>query len=601
VRSFAEDAAGNLWIANQERGLVRLSPDESVQQTPWTQMGRQDYAASLAADPTRGGLWIGFHTGGIAYFANGQVRAWYTAANGLGEGRVNGLLAERGALWAATEGGLSRLKNGRITTLAGKNGLPCDAVHWVMQDDARALWLLMPCGLARIERSELDAWTAAIDQNKKPGRNIPVTVWDSSDGAVTYGDAGGATPKGGRAADGKLWFPTVGGVSVIDPRHLISNLVRPPVQIERVTADRKTYEPASDGQGVFHLAPLPPLVRDLEIDYTALSFVAPEKVRFRYRLEGHDRDWQEVTRRQAFYSDLKPRKYRFRVMAANNSGVWNEAGAYLDFSVAPAYWQTTWFGALCVAGVLALLAGSYWLRLLYLTRQFNVRLEERVSERTRIARDLHDTLLQSFQGVLLKFHAVRYIIPNRPEEAQKTLDAAIEEARQAIAEGRDAVQGLRSSAIPTEDIARAITTFGEGLVASANGHDAPRFQVHVEGAPRDLAPVVRDEIYRIAGEGLRNAFRHSRARRIEVDIHYDKRQLCLRVRDDGKGIDPQVLDAGGRAGHHGLPGMRERAQLIGGKLAVWSEPESGTEIELTVSSAIAYAKSPIARQAGQET
>jgi signal transduction histidine kinase len=184
---------------------------------------------------------------------------------------------------------------------------------------------------------------------------------------------------------------------------------------------------------------------------------------------------------------------------------------------------------------------------------------------------------------------VTYRLPDRPE-ALKELEGAIEQARQAIAEGRDAVQGLRSSVVVKNDLARAITTFGEGLASDQNGRQAPDFRVLVEGASRDLAPLVRDEVYRIAGEALRNAFRHSGARRIEVEIHYDARRLRMRVRDDGKGIDPQVLSAGGRSGHHGLPGMRERAELVGGELAVWSELDSGTEIELTIPSAIAYAK-----------
>ena len=233
-------------------------------------------------------------------------------------------------------------------------------------------------------------------------------------------------------------------------------------------------------------------------------------------------------------------------------------------------------------------------------RILELRLEERVSERTRIARELHDTLLQSFQGVLLKFHAVTYALPDRPAEARKSLETAIEEARQAIAEGRDAVQGLRSSTVVTEDLARAIGTLGEGLSAGEDGRPSPDFRVHVEGTPRKLAPILRDEVYRISGEALRNAFRHSAARRIEVDIHYDKRQLRLRVRDDGKGIDPQVLVQGGRAGHHGLPGMQERAKLMGSKLAVWSELDAGTEIELTIPAAVAYAKASAAHPMSSE-
>ena len=224
-----------------------------------------------------------------------------------------------------------------------------------------------------------------------------------------------------------------------------------------------------------------------------------------------------------------------------------------------------------------------------------MRMEERVNERTRIARDFHDTLLQSFQGVLLKFHAVTYQLHDRPE-AEKTLQNVIEQARQAIVEGRDAVQGLRSSTLATSDIALAISTFGEELTADQTGQNSPDFRVLVEGVPRDLAPLLRDEVYRITGEALRNAFRHAHAQRIEVEIRYDQRQLRLRVRDNGKGIDAAVLNGGGRPGHYGLPGMHERAKLMGGKLAVWSELNSGTEAELTIPASIAYAKSSAARR-----
>jgi signal transduction histidine kinase len=311
-------------------------------------------------------------------------------------------------------------------------------------------------------------------------------------------------------------------------------------------------------------------------------------VRFRYKLEGHDNDWQDPgTRRQAFYNDLSPRDYRFRVIAANNSGVWNEAGASFDFSVAPAYYQTRWFQASCGAAFLVLLGGLYLLRVKQLEQHLSIRMEERVNERTRIARDLHDTLLQSFQGVLLKFHAVTFMLPDRAAEAQQTLETVIDQARKAIAEGRDAVQGLRSSAAVTSDLAGVIGTFGEEL---AEGENAPEFRVQVEGTPRDLVPIVRDEAYRIACEAVRNAFRHANAEQIEVEIWYDQRRLRLRVRDDGKGMDPNVLAEGGRSGHHGLPGMHERARLVGGKLAVWSQLDSGTEAELTIPASVAYTK-----------
>jgi signal transduction histidine kinase len=226
-----------------------------------------------------------------------------------------------------------------------------------------------------------------------------------------------------------------------------------------------------------------------------------------------------------------------------------------------------------------------------LQHQFAIGLEARVNERTRIARDLHDTLLQSIQGLMLHFQTGIDLLPERPVEARKKLETALDHADQAIAEGRDAVQGLRSSAVETNDLVPAVRALVEELRADKTNQDSVDFQVKVEGAPRNLDPILRDEVYRIAAEALRNAFRHAHAQRIEVEILYGEPWLRLRVRDDGKGIDPKFLGADGRAGHYGLHGMRERAKLVGGKLAVWSRPDSGTEVELSIPASTAYATS----------
>ena len=593
--SIGEDTAGNLWIANEEFGLFQLLRGSEVQQIPWTRLGHKEHASAMAADPLHGGLWLGFHSGGVAYFSDGQVRATYAANDGLGEGRVNHLWFDPdGTLWAATDGGLSRLKNGRVLTLTSKNGLPCDTVHWVMEDNDRSYWLYMACGLVRIAGSELDAWAAAVDQDNDAKRTIQVTGFDISDGVRSLASGGHYSPQVAKSSDGKLWFLPWDGVSVVDPSHLPYNNLPPPVHIEQITADRKAYDATPDAKGRLQV---PALIRDLEIDYTALSLVAPEKVRFRVKLEGWDPDWKDAgTDRKAFYSNLPPRNYRFRVIACNNSGVWNEEGAFLDFTIAPAYYQATWFRLACVAAFLLLLGALYRLRLRQVARQFNMRLEERVGERTRIARELHDTLLQSFQGVLLKFSAVRFLLPPGADQAQKTLGKAIDQAEQAIADGRDAVQGLRSSTVPDNDLARVISTLGEELAGNQSGQNPPAFSVDVEGVPQSLAPLLQDEVHRIAVETLRNAYRHAGARRIEVEIRYGKRQFRLRVRDNGKGFDEKVVDAGGREGHFGLTGMRERAELVGGSLAIWSELDSGTEIELTIPSSVAYAKPPTVRR-----
>ena len=335
---------------------------------------------------------------------------------------------------------------------------------------------------------------------------------------------------------------------------------------------------------------LPALVRDLEIDYTALSLVAPEKIRFRVKLEGRDPDWKDVgNERKAFYNDLPPRHYRFRVMACNNSGVWNEAGDSLDFSIDPAYYQTTWFRASCVAAFLALLWALYRYRLYQIAQEFNARLEERVGERTRIARELHDTLLQSFHGSVLVMQTARNLLSRRPEKASETLDDAINMASGAITEGRDAIQDLRLQPAVQSDLAQLLTATGQELARSQEATGKPlTFRVAEEGERRALDPIVQDEAYRIARELLRNAFRHAQANQIEADIRYEDRLLRVLIRDDGKGIEPEVVEAGGRDGHWGLLGMRERAKQIGARLEFWSEAGAGTEVELSIPASIVY-------------
>jgi signal transduction histidine kinase len=282
------------------------------------------------------------------------------------------------------------------------------------------------------------------------------------------------------------------------------------------------------------------------------------------------------------------------VQGSNSDGVWNEEGVSLPIFITPPWWRTNWFRAIGAAGVLVLLWAAYRLRVRQLHQQFEMTLEARVGERTRIARDLHDTLLQSFHGILLHLQIVSDELPNGM--TKEKLDSAIVQAEGAIVEARSAVQGLRISTLERNDLALALRTLGEELAASDSHR--PDFTVQLEGAPRNLHPILRDEVYRVVGEAMRNAFRHAHAQRIEVEIRYDQRQLRVRVRDDGKGIDPQHLGDEGRGGHFGLGGMRERAKLIGGKLTVWSELDSGTEVELSIAAARAYLAAVERRRSG---
>jgi signal transduction histidine kinase/ligand-binding sensor domain-containing protein len=573
------DRAGGIWISEQ-RSLYHLHGRTVVEEIPWIKLGHKDYARTMLPDPVKGGLWLGFLQGGIAYYQDHSIRLSYGREQGFGEGQVSGLkLDDDGSVWAATGDGLSVIRSGQTFRLSSANGLPCDIVHWVVEDNDHFFWLYTACGLVRMARSDIERWVA------DPKTTVSTTILDNADGVRSSVVPTDSNPIVAKSADGKIWFLPKDGVSVIDPHHLSFNAIVPPVHIQQIVADDKPY----DLRPGIHL---PPKVRDVRIDYTALSLVAPEKIHFKYRLEGQDRDWKEVINdRQAKYTNLAPRNYRFRVMASNNSGVWNEEGAALDFVVPPMWYQTNWFHALCAAAFIGLLWAAYQMRVRQLAAQFNMRLEERVAERTRVARDLHDTLLQTFQALLPSLQAGINMLAARPADARKVLEATADHASQAIAEGRDAVQGLRLSTVEKNDLAVAIRTVGEELASAASTQPSPNFNVVVEGASRNLHPILRDEVYRLATEALRNALRHAAAQNIEVEIRYDEKYFRLRVRDDGKGIPSDVLSGDGREGHYGLPGMRERAKLVGGKLAIWTELDGGTEIELNIPGARAYVKS----------
>jgi len=571
IVGITEDSDRNIWVETKgpPGTLIRIRglKIQEMFPAPGTPLARE-----IVADPQHG-IWLGLVTGDLARFQAGPVRTFNSGEHP--NSRVMAITAAPdGSILGGTAFGVVAWKDGKQQILSKKNGLPCDYVSGLITDDGGNLWLFAQCGLIEIARDQMRQWWA------HPESKLNLRVFDTFDG---FRSGLGHFNTSAKTPDGRLWFANGSVLQVIDPAHVSQNIVPPPVKIRGLVADHKEY-PMDSG------IKLPALTRDLEIDYTALSYAAPQKVLFRYMLEGRDSSFQEAgTRRQAFYNDLRPGHYSFHVIACNNDGVWNDVGASLVFSVLPAYYQTTWFRVSCVAVFLAFLWGIFRLRIQQLQHQFAIGLEARVNERTRIARELHDTLLQSFHGLLLHFQTGIDLLPGHPVDARKTLEIAIDRADQAINEGRDAVQGLRASLVETNDLVSAIRILGEELGAAETNENSVAFEVEVEGAPRNLHPILRDEVYRIAAEALRNAFRHAQAQRIEVEILYGERWLRLRVRDNGKGIDPKLLSADGRAGHYGWPGMRERAKVVGGKLMVWSKLDSGTEVELSIPASTAYA------------
>jgi signal transduction histidine kinase/ligand-binding sensor domain-containing protein len=579
VFAVVGDGRGGVWVSSLDQGVVHVVGGKVVERMSYDDGGGGMGGSGLVPDSS-GGVWIALIRGVLVHFRGGRILQKLTRRDGLGGGYFVNLQRDSdGALWASTEGGFSRIVDGRITTMTTANGLPCNEAQWIIEDDAASYWLYMRCGLARIARSDMHAWAA------NPQRRVEAATFGRSDGVRLSGVNKVERPVVAKSPDGRIWMIYPGMLGLIDPANLPSNAIPPPVHVEQITADGTTFEAAPRLR-------LPPMVRDLRIDYTATSLAAPEKVRFRFRLEGQDPDWTDVVnQRTVHYSNLRPGDYRFHVAAANNSGVWNEQGDVLEFSIAPAYYQTNAFRVMCAVAVAAVFWMAWRLRVQRLARQLELTLDARVAERTRIARELHDTLLQSFHGLLLRFQTASVLLPERPAEAKQQLDTAIVHAATAITEGRDVVQVLRASTVEGNDLAVAIRTLGSELATDATTHKPSTFSVDVEGEPRDLHSIVRDEIYKTAAEALRNAFRHAHATHVEVEIHYDHEQLRLRVRDDGKGIDPKVLANQGLEGHYGLRGMPERAALIGGKLAVWSRAGAGTEVELRLPASLVYARS----------
>jgi signal transduction histidine kinase len=536
---------------------------------------QQDRSGALWAG-TWGGLLIRFDTQAKSFVNFPPDSRDPRKLNG---GGINTILEDRtGTLWVGTFDGLYRYDRGSGTfaRFTEAQGLPSSSVRCIREDRAGRLWLSTQKGVSR------------FDPRKQTFRN-----YDVSDGLQSDEFSTGCF----QAPDGEILFGGSNGLNAFVPENVRDDPYVPPVVITNFTIFNRPV-PIGAGSVLERAIPYTESVRlsyehnVFSFEFAALSFANAHKSRYRYRLEPFDQAWSEVDsrRRLATYTNLDPGAYTFRVQGSNSDGIWNNQGVSLPIVLTPPWWKTTWFRTSTAALVLLLLASAYQLRIRQVRHAFDMTLEARIAERTRIARELHDTLLQSFHGLLLRFQTVLYLLPERPAEAKDTLEGAIAQAARAITEGRDTVQGLRRSDSGGNDLGVAISSLGDDLAAAGSARP-PTLQVAVEGHARQLRPIVRDEIYRIAAEALRNAYRHAEAGQVEAEIRYDDKEFRLRIRDDGKGIDPAVLASDGIQGHYGLRGMPERAALIGGKLAMWSEVGAGTEVELRLPAGAVYAGS----------
>lgn len=629
VTAIAEDRTGALWFGTLQDGLNRMDPRtgrvKTYRNNPADPHSLGDNHVSSFLIDRAGTLWVGtvdtinafdpaadsfrvYRPGvvgiggyrGLTQDSDGTIWAATTLdglhrldpktgkffiyrhdprqPRSLSSNQVMELcLDHNGNLWVATDSGLERFDRptGTFKVWHESDGLPNDSVTSVLEAPGGELWISTENGLSRFN----------------PSTGTFRNYYDS-DGLlqnefIAYNTAA-------KSADGEMFFCSSNGVTSFFPQQVIDKPDAPPL---RLTDFRLFDRPVPIGDGS-PLAQSILLARSLRLahdqnlfslEFSALSYRSPDRTRYRYKLEPLNREWIETdsTRRSVTFTPLAAGKYVFRIQARTSRGMWGENEAATQILILPPWWGTWWFRSAFALGILGLLWTLYRYRLHKLAHEFDLRLEERL----RIARDLHDTLLQSFHGLLPRFQAVVNLLPGRAGEARQMLEGALDDAARAVTEARDTVQGMRSATVLTSNLTVAIEGMGHQLREreSASNGATPTFSVDVEGATRELHPILRDEVCRIAGEALRNAFHHAQAGRIEVEIRYDPRRFRLRVRDDGIGIDSSIVSQGGLPGHWGLRGMRERAKAAGGHLEVWTEKGAGTEVELTIPGALAYA------------
>jgi ligand-binding sensor domain-containing protein/signal transduction histidine kinase len=558
VRSIYADHSGNLWIGTRG-GLNRLKDD--VFKIYTTRDGlANDFVGTIYED-AKGNLWIGT-LGGLSRFKDEKFTT-YTIKDGLSSDVVLSLYEERGGtLWIGTNGGgLNRFKDGTFTTYTTRDGLLDDVIYRILEDERGNLWFSCNKGISQINEKELDDFAA-----KKTNSLTPV-VYGTADGMMTRECSGGGHPSGWRSRDGKLWFSTIKGVAMIDPVKIKNNKQPPPVAIEQVRVDDQLINSA-------HKIELSPGKTRFEFFYAALSFIAPEKVRFKYKLEGFDKDWVEGgARRVAYYTNVPPGHYRFRVIASNNDGVWNATGASFDLYLRPYFYQTYWFYAFCGLGMALLVWQLYRRRLRRMESQFTAVL----AERNRMAREIHDNLAQEMLGISVQLEVVARTLPPSAEVAKSHLDRVRALVRNGIAEARRYVWDLRSQALENKDLPAALADTARRLTAETTVHA----QVEVSGTFRPLAQSLENNLLRIGQEAINNAVRHARAQRILVSLNFDTKRVRLSVQDDGCGFDHQTL-GNGESAHFGLVGMRERAEQLGGALQIHGSPGQGTEVVVDV-------------------
>lgn len=566
VQAMTRDADGALWVSVDRVGLFRLLRQQWTEH-PNPALPRE--APLVAASDDSGVVWLGYTDNRLARISGDSIQL-FTAANGIDVGTVTALHARASRLWVGGDVGLGLFDGMRHQGLLPRSCQPFSAVSGIVETASGDLWIFRRNALSRIRQID------QVLQQLTSQDRVPCESFGTHELPAPTPQQLRPLPSLIAAGDGRLWLAAYEGLAWLDPGRIGTESLAPPrAYIGYII----TYEGGTD---CWRPCTLPVHTRDLMFRFGAISTASPEWVRFKYKLEGQDEQWTRTLRHEANYTNLSPGTYRFQVAASN----WDaEAGEpiSIEFNIPPAFYQTTWFRALCVLAALFLLAWFVRIQVRRANARLRARMEDRMRERERIARELHDTLLQGIQALVLRFQGVAARIPAN-EPARDMMERALDLADDVISEGRDRVNDLRDSNSSPENLIQQIARVGKEIL-----EESPvGFAVTVHGKPRALHPIVREEAFLIAREALANAHRHARPRTVEVTVFYERPALRISIRDDGLGIDDEVLHAGGREKHWGLRGMRERATRIRGRVEIWSRAGAGTEIELRVPASMAY-------------
>jgi signal transduction histidine kinase/ligand-binding sensor domain-containing protein len=567
-QAIAVDASGAVWLSVARADLfrwdgIRWSLPQKLFQLP-------DGPAIRLLEDARQRLWIAYPDNQLALVEGGRTRL-FSAADGLTVGNVLVVDVEAEHVWIGGDRGLALWAGGRFKRVIGRGGVDFRIISGIAQTAAGELWLNAGEGVYRIPAASLHSVLS--------GASSPVDfeLFDWRDGLTSVARPIRPAPTLLNGPDGQIWFARFEGLWSIDPAHIRRNPVAPRIMIEDLVVNDVQY--SAPGPLI-----LPEGSRNLRIDYTAASLTDPQRTGFRYRLLGVDEGWQDPgTRRQAYYTNLGPGHYEFRVTAENKDGVWSRHCAVLRFTIARAWYQTLSFRVSMAVLAAVLLLFLFFIRLEQIQRQYRRITDARRSERERIARDVHDTLLQGVQALLFRVQLWEDD-PLVPESLRQEMSRVIGQSRSMVIEGRDRILMLRrDNALPVD--------FVEALVALGNeagSGSSARYELTVTGEPRSLTGNAQEQLLDIVREAVRNAFQHAGARRILVSVAYRRSDLLLCVADDGRGISPDILNGKKLSDHFGLLGMRERARHLDGRLRIDSRPGAGTRIEVRLPAGIAF-------------